>query len=211
MSKIMKLFTLIYLTAALTYVGCAAKQMGSEALAPKEQTLDSRSPARLPEEHGSKEAAPADAFRAVATAKARVDASVPPAQTIPHHERINAQNPIYFDFDSCQLNEEAKIALEQVYQLMSATKGVYTLEGFCDEHGDGDYNLALGERRAAGIRSYLVSRGLAADRLAVVSYGREFPARPAHTEDAWQLNRRVEIVQAGAPTPDSDKRYGVKR
>lgn len=55
MSKMMKLITLIYLTAALTYVGCAAKQMGSEALAPKEQTLDSRSPARLPEEHGSME------------------------------------------------------------------------------------------------------------------------------------------------------------
>jgi peptidoglycan-associated lipoprotein len=69
-----------------------------------------------------------------------------------------------------------------------------TIEGHCDERGTAEYNLALGERRAVAARNYLVSLGLTADRIKTVSYGKEFPFDPAHTESAWAKNRRAHFV-----------------
>jgi peptidoglycan-associated lipoprotein len=69
-----------------------------------------------------------------------------------------------------------------------------TVEGHCDERGTAEYTLALGERRAVSARTYLVSLGIAADRIKTVSYGKEFPFDPAHTEEAWAKNRRAHFV-----------------
>ncbi len=69
-----------------------------------------------------------------------------------------------------------------------------TVEGHCDERGTAEYNLALGERRAASARTYLVSLGIAADRIKTVSYGKEFPFDPDHNEAAWAKNRRAHFV-----------------
>ena len=69
-----------------------------------------------------------------------------------------------------------------------------TIEGHCDERGTPEYNLALGERRAVAARAYLVSLGIAADRLRTVSYGKEFPFDPGHDEAAWAKNRRAHFV-----------------
>ena len=69
-----------------------------------------------------------------------------------------------------------------------------TIEGHCDERGTAEYNLALGERRAGTARTYLVSLGIAADRLRTVSYGREFPFDPGHDEAAFSKNRRAHFV-----------------
>ncbi len=69
-----------------------------------------------------------------------------------------------------------------------------TIEGHCDERGTAEYNLALGERRAVAARAYLVSLGIAADRLRTVSYGKEFPFDPGHDERAWAKNRRAHFV-----------------
>ena len=71
---------------------------------------------------------------------------------------------------------------------------VITIEGHADERGTAEYNLALGERRALAARNYLVSLGIPADRLRTVSYGKEFPFDPAHTEEAWSKNRRAHFV-----------------
>ncbi len=71
---------------------------------------------------------------------------------------------------------------------------VITVEGHCDERGTAEYNLALGERRAVSARTYLVSLGIPADRIRVVSYGKEFPFDPGHTEEAWAKNRRDHFV-----------------
>jgi peptidoglycan-associated lipoprotein len=65
------------------------------------------------------------------------------------------------------------------------------VEGHCDERGTVDYNLALGEQRARAARDYLVSLGVAADRLRVVTYGKERPLDPAHNEAAYAKNRRA--------------------
>jgi peptidoglycan-associated lipoprotein len=71
---------------------------------------------------------------------------------------------------------------------------VVTIEGHCDERGTAEYNLALGERRAVAVKTYLVSLGISPDRLRTVSYGKEFPFDPGHTEDAWFKNRRAQFV-----------------
>jgi peptidoglycan-associated lipoprotein len=71
---------------------------------------------------------------------------------------------------------------------------IISIEGHCDERGTAEYNLARGERRALAARTYLVSLGIAADRLRTVSYGKEFPFDPGHTEASWAKNRRAHFV-----------------
>ena len=78
--------------------------------------------------------------------------------------------------------------------LKKYTTWVVTIEGHCDERGTKEYNLALGERRAVSARAYLVSLGIPADRLRIVSYGKEFPFDPGHEESAWSKNRRAHFV-----------------
>ena len=68
------------------------------------------------------------------------------------------------------------------------------IEGHCDERGSVEYNLALGERRAAAVRNQLISFGVDPDRIQTVSYGKERPVDPAHTEEAWAKNRRAQFV-----------------
>ena len=69
-----------------------------------------------------------------------------------------------------------------------------TIEGHCDERGTAEYNLALGERRAVAVKTYMVSLGIAPDRVRTVSYGKEFPFDQAHSDEAWSRNRRAHFV-----------------
>ena len=71
---------------------------------------------------------------------------------------------------------------------------IVLVEGHCDERGTVEYNLALGERRAMAAYNYLLSLGVAADQLKTISYGKEFPLDPGHTEGAWARNRRCHFV-----------------
>jgi peptidoglycan-associated lipoprotein len=103
--------------------------------------------------------------------------------------------PVFFELDSDELSPVAQKMLDENAALLKRypTWSV-TIEGHCDERGTPEYNLALGERRAVTARAYLVSLGVAADRLRTVSYGREFPFDPGHTEAAFSLNRRAHFV-----------------
>ena len=71
---------------------------------------------------------------------------------------------------------------------------VVTVEGHCDERGTAEYNLALGERRAVAVKTYLVALGVSPDRVRTVSYGKEFPFDTGHTDTAWAQNRRGHFV-----------------
>jgi peptidoglycan-associated lipoprotein len=71
---------------------------------------------------------------------------------------------------------------------------IVTVEGHSDERGTAEYNLALGERRAVAVKTYLVSLGISPDRIRTVSYGKEFPFDPGHNEEAWSKNRRGHFV-----------------
>jgi peptidoglycan-associated lipoprotein len=107
----------------------------------------------------------------------------------------NPLNPVYFELDSADLSASAQKSLDANAALLKkyATWAI-TIEGHCDERGTAEYNLALGERRAIAARAYLVSLGIAADRLRTVSYGKEFPFDPGHDEAAWSKNRRAHFV-----------------
>lgn len=103
--------------------------------------------------------------------------------------------PIYFALDSDEIADDAKQILAANAEVLK-TYGtwVVTVEGHSDERGTAEYNLALGDRRAQSARNYLVSLGVAPNRLRTVSYGKEFPFDPGHTEDAWSKNRRAHFM-----------------
>ena len=71
---------------------------------------------------------------------------------------------------------------------------VIRIEGHCDERGSDEYNMALGEKRAATARDYLINYGFNADNLSIISYGESRPVDPGHNEEAWAKNRRAEFI-----------------
>ena len=109
--------------------------------------------------------------------------------------RASPLKPVFFDLDSAEVSPAAQAVLDGNAALLRRY-GVWTvtIEGHCDERGTAEYNLALGERRALAARAYLVSLGLAADRLRTVSYGKEFPFDPGHEEASFSKNRRAHFV-----------------
>ena len=109
--------------------------------------------------------------------------------------RNSPLKPVFFALDSEELTaENQKVLDEDAALLKKYPAWAVTIEGHCDERGTAEYNLALGERRAVAARAYLVSLGIAADRLRTVSYGKEFPFDPGHDEAAWAKNRRAHFV-----------------
>jgi peptidoglycan-associated lipoprotein len=102
---------------------------------------------------------------------------------------------VRFEYDSATLTDEARATLEKHALWLQGRRDVrMTVEGHCDERGTVDYNLALGEQRARAARDYLVSLGVAADRLRVVSFGKERPLDVGHDEAAWARNRRAHFA-----------------
>ena len=101
---------------------------------------------------------------------------------------------LYFEFDRSSLSEASRASLDHNADFLLAHPDVRVrVGGHCDERGTVEYNLALGDRRASSAREYLVLRGVAMDRLQVVSFGEEQPADPGQGEAAWARNRRVEF------------------
>lgn len=102
---------------------------------------------------------------------------------------------IYFDFDSTDLSEKSRTSLTKNAELLKKNPTAkITIEGNCDERGSEEYNLALGEKRAKAAAKYLTTLGVAEDRVAIISYGKEKPADAGHDEAAWAKNRRDEFV-----------------
>jgi len=109
--------------------------------------------------------------------------------------RDSPLRPIFFELDSADVNDASRTILQaNAGVLKKYPTWIITIEGHCDERGTAEYNLALGERRAASARTYLVSLGIDANRVRTVSYGSEFPFDPAHQESAWSRNRRAHFV-----------------
>lgn len=105
---------------------------------------------------------------------------------------------VYFRYDEASLSAEARERLAQNARFLTQNPQFrVTLEGHCDERGTSEYNLALGERRAASVRDYLVSLGVASGQLSTISYGKERPACTEEDESCWRLNRRAHPVVTG--------------
>jgi peptidoglycan-associated lipoprotein len=102
---------------------------------------------------------------------------------------------VYFDYDRYDIRADARPTLRANADVILAESGggVVTIEGHCDERGSEEYNLALGDRRASGVKQYLVDLGVPASRLRTVSFGEAKPAVVGHDESAWRYNRRSEF------------------
>jgi peptidoglycan-associated lipoprotein len=109
--------------------------------------------------------------------------------------RDSPLRPVFFPLDSAELDDLGRaVANANAAVLKKYNTWGITVEGHCDERGTAEYNLALGERRAIAVKTYLSSLGVSPDRIRTVSYGKEFPFDMGHTEDAWSKNRRGHFV-----------------
>jgi len=121
--------------------------------------------------------------------KASEEATIQPASA-------PSLEPVYFGTDQAVLRADARASLEARAEAIRQHPelGVVTIQGHCDERGSDEYNLALGERRAAAVKRYLVDLGVPASRLETVTYGEGRPAVAGHDETAWRHNRRSELA-----------------
>ena len=101
---------------------------------------------------------------------------------------------VYFDYDKDEIRDDQKATLEAKVGILNANTAVrLRIAGHTDDRGSDEYNLALGQRRAASVQRYLVSRGIAASRFETVSFGKERPVAQGENEAAWSQNRRAEF------------------
>ena len=109
-------------------------------------------------------------------------------------EQLNAEKPlddVFFDLDKSDLREDGKSSLQKDADWLKRwTSTQITVEGHCDSRGSAEYNLGLGSRRANAVKDYLVSLGVTANRVTIVSKGKEQPFCHEENESCWQQNRR---------------------
>jgi peptidoglycan-associated lipoprotein len=102
---------------------------------------------------------------------------------------------VFFDFDKYDIRpSDARTLDSNANWLKSNPNHLVLIEGHCDERGTNEYNLALGERRAKSTMNYLVSQGVQANRITIISYGEERPQCTEHTESCWAKNRRAHFL-----------------
>jgi peptidoglycan-associated lipoprotein len=179
--------TLVALAALLTAAACGKKTPPVARPAPPPATPADTSarPPAPPESVREPVVVPPEPVRDDAISSASLD----------DLNKNSPLKPVYFELDSSDLSAANQKALDENAGLMKRySTWTVTIEGHCDERGTAEYNLALGERRAMAARAYLVSLGIAADRLRTVSYGKEFPFDPGHDEGAFSKNRRAHFV-----------------
>ena len=112
---------------------------------------------------------------------------------------VNVGDRIFFDTDSTAIRADASQTLDRQAQWLARYPNyAITVEGHADERGTREYNLALGARRAAAAKSYLISKGVPAQRLKTISYGKEKPVAVCDDISCWSQNRRAVTVLGGA-------------
>jgi peptidoglycan-associated lipoprotein len=112
---------------------------------------------------------------------------------------VNVGDRVWFTVDSSDLTPEARGILDRQAQwLRQYNRYAIQIEGHADERGTREYNIALGARRAAATRDYLVSRGIESNRLRTISYGKERPVAVCDNDSCWNQNRRAVSVLSGA-------------
>ncbi len=109
---------------------------------------------------------------------------------------VSSLQTVYFAYDAFTIRSDAKPVLRDNAQALGDHEewGVITIEGHCDERGSEEYNLALGDRRANGVKGYLVDLGVPSSRLRTVSFGEVKPSVMGHDESAWRHNRRSDFT-----------------
>lgn len=137
----------------------------------------------------------AGAARAAANAAAAAE-----AERVAAALKATLSQPVYFDFDKDQIRDDARAVLDGKAAILSANPTVtFLIVGNTDEQGTAEYNLALGQRRAAQVKRYLTSKGLDEGRFTTQSMGDAQPAVKGTDEASYQLNRRAEFQSNNLP------------
>ena len=140
-----------------------------------------------------------DAARRRADSIAAAEAAARDAANAAGSMRAALTAVVHFDFDQSDLRAEDRAILDAKVPILQTNTGVMLrIGGHTDERGSDEYNLALGQRRAAAVKRYLVDHGIADSRLETISYGEERPVAQGNDESAWAQNRRAEFeITAG--------------
>ena len=182
----------LLLCASLALAGCARKQPPMARPTPPPPETGALEPPRPPPPPAPEEPALAPPTSPEPAVRPDEDLG---SRALEDLNRQSPLQPVFFAFDSTELEAEGRAALEANAALLRRyATWVVTVEGHCDERGTAEYNLALGERRAFAAKNYLVSLGIEGKRLNTVSYGKEFPFDPGKTDEAHAKNRRAQFV-----------------
>jgi peptidoglycan-associated lipoprotein len=186
--------SLVVTLAAIAAVSACSKKPPETAPAPV--NTDS-----IAKTHAADSAAQAQAAAAAAAAEAkrRADsiAAAPAAEAAARAAALRAEMAytVYFEFDKSALTDSGMKLLDRKIAVMNANpKMQIQIEGHTDERGSSEYNVALGQQRAASVKRYLTQHGIADGRITIISYGEERPAATGHDETSWSHNRRAEFV-----------------
>ena len=135
---------------------------------------------------------------AIAGCAKQTDQSALAGAAIPGSQQdfvVNVGDRVFFETDSSELTDQARATLDKQAQwLNNYNRYAFTIEGHADERGTREYNIALGARRAQTVRDYLISRGVQAQRMRTISYGKERPVAVCNDISCWSQNRRVVTV-----------------
>jgi peptidoglycan-associated lipoprotein len=177
---------------SLTFAGCA-KKVVAKATPPAPTSSASAA--------ASKSAPASNYSRAAQTASSTSPRTPDAATRARIQDLLNRIQDAYFDYNKHTLRPDAEVALRTDAQTLADIIKQYpdfklTVEGFCDERGSDEYNLALGDARAQQAKEYLSTLGLPGNQLATISYGKEKPVCTEHDEACWQKNRHTHITQA---------------
>jgi peptidoglycan-associated lipoprotein len=181
---------------SLTFAGCA-KKVVAKAPPPPAPAPAAVAPASRPAPAARKYSQPA---QVASTTPPRTPDAATRARI---QDLLNRIQDAYFDYNQHSLRPDAEAALKMDAQTLADLIKQYpdfklTVEGYADERGSEEYNLALGDARAKQTKEYLSNLGLPGNQLAVLSFGKDKPVCTEHDEDCWQKNRRTHITQAQA-------------
>src|SRR5499433_550143 len=175
------LFAVPVLVLALFLVGCPKRPATTAASAPPPTGSPSPSSA-------APSTTPGGALAPSTAAPSTAAPSTPPAPS-EFTENANLKD-VFFDFDKYDIRPGDARILDANATWLKSNDNLVLIEGHCDERGTNEYNLALGERRAKSAMNYLVAQGVQANRITIISYGKERPVCTEHTEACWARNRR---------------------
>ena len=180
------------LLMGLIISGCAKKPATTASTAAPAPASAPAPRATAPQAAPSTPAAPS---AAPAPAPAPLAGPAAPRPSPKEFAAIDALKDVHFEFDKYDIRpEDAKTLDANASWLKSNAENLVLIEGHCDERGTNEYNLALGERRAKATMNYLVSQGVQANRITIISYGEERPLCNEKTDSCWAKNRRAHFL-----------------
>jgi peptidoglycan-associated lipoprotein len=182
------------LVTGVLLVGCAKRPATTQAAAPA-PTGGATTTAATPAPAMAQPPTPAPAPAPAAPATTPPATAAPTARPEPKEFReVVELKDVFFDFDKYDIRPGDAKLLDTNAAWLKTNNNLVLIEGHCDERGTNEYNLALGERRAKATMNYLVGQGVQANRITIISYGKERPTCTEHSEACWAKNRRAHFL-----------------